>query len=188
MLLPYLGSKLAGLRQEPGSTARKLFQGTVVVGTLALTVGAFWGRHIKNDLDGTPPTYNVSADGWSGTTDAIPAAPSGSSGKGDPNGSPVEQMAAATGPAGVPTGWSNNSALWSLLQNENGTTRQSIVWDNPRNSRNYVQPFNLIIPNRYGVTMSSSHQEKLIAGLKYVKSQYGSPEKALKHQVKHGGY
>lgn len=66
LALPYLSSKLGQIRAEPAATARKLFQGVVIVGTAVIVVGAFWGRHLKAEFGGQAPPYYVDAPGFGG--------------------------------------------------------------------------------------------------------------------------
>jgi hypothetical protein len=179
---------LGRITSNPAKAAQQFLQVCFIASAGSWVVFGVLGFIREDSGKIQPDAYIASAPSGLTPEGAQGDPSSGSGGEGNVSGSAVNQMKQGAKAAGVPESWASSPALWNILKWENGTRKNHIVWDNPANSENFCQPFNLAIPNRYHVDNSSSKLDKLAAGLKYIRDQYGTPEHAWAVHQQKGWY
>lgn len=84
-------------------------------------------------------------------------------------------MLRATGPAGVPESWVDSGALYQLMLHESGFNPTA---QNPTSTAYGMFQFLDTTWAGYGVRKTSDPYLQCVAGLRYIKRRYGTPERA----------
>ncbi|HYV47359.1 MAG TPA: LysM peptidoglycan-binding domain-containing protein [Myxococcaceae bacterium] len=91
----------------------------------------------------------------------------------------------ATSQAGVPASWSKSPALWTLLQHESSLNPRA---QNPSSTAYGLFQFLDSTWKTVGATKTSDPEKQFVAGYKYIKQRYGTPENAWAFWQKHHWY
>lgn len=100
----------------------------------------------------------------------------------DFTGSGMELMKKSLDKYNLPADWATSSDLWNIARSESGTTPQNVKFQ--PNGPTFMAPWGIHVPY-LGVSPSSPSFERFALGPRYVKNQYGTPEKAWAFHQSH---
>ena len=194
--IPVVGNLAAGVldkaTENPAGLARNVMQGVCVIVAGSAIIYGYRGWWMEKSGNVPPPTfYAGSESGFTGGGSSGGSGGSGSGGSGSFSGTGKEMIAEGLKRAGLPSSWANSAGLWNILEKESSSTPQKLQ-DPVNSSSGALGPFQLNpssgTAQQYGVNKDSPLIDKVVAGLKYIRDRYGTPERAWSFWQANGWY